>query len=177
LTKSHNLLATLHGTKQIEEYSPDGNLLRSISLDRAIDCPYHCIEIFSDQFVVSYGDVGTEEKESGVSIVGVTGRIIESYDGPNRSAPGLMRGLRHMAVDKYNRVIIADYCNNRVELLSPTLNHLSYIDIPGEKLDRPYALHLDELNHRLYIGEWLRGHVYVLEQYWYEHFVSVRNTL
>jgi len=166
LTKSHNLLATLHGTKQIEEYSPDGNLLRAISLDKTIDCPYHCIEIFRDQFVVSYGDVGTEQKESGVCIVDSAGRIIESYKGPKRSEHDakLMRGLRHMAVDEHNRVIVADYSNDRVELLSPTLNHLSYIEVPGEKLDRPYALHLDELNHRLYIGEWRSGHVYVLDQ-------------
>jgi len=47
-------------------------------------------------------------------------------------------------------------------LLSPTLTYFGDIVIPGPKLNGPYALHFDELNHRLFIGEWAGGRVFVL---------------
>jgi len=67
-----------------------------------------------------------------------------------------------MAVDIHGHVIVTDWYNDRVELLSPTLTHLGYMQIPGYKLTRPRALHLDELTHRLYIGESLGGRLFVL---------------
>jgi len=70
---------------------------------------------------------------------------------------------RQLAVDKHGHVMVADWGNDRVELLSPILTHLGYIEIPGYKLNGSSALHLDELNHRLYIGEQLGGQVFVLD--------------
>jgi len=64
-----------------------------------------------------------------------------------------MHGPRNIAVDKHGNVLVVDCFNYRVELLSPTLTHLGYISIPGYVLDEPWALHLDELNHRLYFGD------------------------
>jgi len=59
-------------------------------------------------------------------------------------------------------VLVDDSCNNRVQLLSSTLTHFGDIVIPGRQLNEPYALHFDELNHRLYIGEWTSGRIFVL---------------
>jgi len=70
----------------------------------------------------------------------------------------------HIAVDKHDRVMVADLGNVRVVLLSPTLTHLGYvITITGHHLNTPYALHLDELKHLLYIGEHGGGRQFVLD--------------
>jgi len=67
-----------------------------------------------------------------------------------------------MAVDIHGNVLVTDSDNNRVQLLSPTLTYFGDIAIPGHELNYPYALHFDELNHRLYIGEWNSGRMFVL---------------
>ena len=42
-------------------------------------------------------------------------------------------------------------------LLSATLTYLGCVSTPGYSLRHPYALHLDQLNGRLYVGEWAGG--------------------
>jgi len=49
-------------------------------------------------------------------------------------------------------VLVVDRSNSRIQLLSPTLTYLGDIEIPGHQATQMYALHSDELNHRLYIG-------------------------
>ena len=63
----------------------------------------------------------------------------------------------HLAVSSYDNVMIADWGNARVVLLSSSLTPLCNITTPKQlepKLIRPYALLLDEQNHCLYIEEW-----------------------
>ena len=57
--------------------------------------------------------------------------------------------------------MVADWGNSRIVFLSPSLTHIGYITVPGYQLNGSYALHLDQLNHVLFIGEWiLGGHVF-----------------
>ena len=81
-----------------------------------------------------------------------TGRFIHSYDGPEGSAIGQLSYPHGLGVDTRGCVYVADYYNDRVVLLSAELTHLGYVALPGLKLFRPRALHLDESNSRLYIG-------------------------
>jgi len=126
-----------------------------------MDEPQHCCQQSNDQFAVSHGDWGT--KESGVCIVDSDGRVVQSYGEARGSGVGQMKGARHMTVDRHDHVMVADCGNDRIELLSPRLTHLGYITIPGYELDMPWALHLDDLNHRLYIGELGGGRLFVLD--------------
>jgi len=65
-------------------------------------------------------------------------------------------------VDKHGSIFVADFDNNRVELLSHTLAHIGYITSPpGYVFDLPFPIHLDELNNLLYIGEFGSGRVFV----------------
>jgi len=43
LTSTYNVLVTLEDTKQINEYTTDGCLIREISLDSSIEDPYHSV--------------------------------------------------------------------------------------------------------------------------------------
>ena len=67
----------------------------------------------------------------------------------------------HFVVDKHDNVLVADSSNNRVQLLSPALNYLDDIVIPGHQLMEPFTLHFDEQNRRVYIGEWGGGRMFV----------------
>ena len=84
----------------------------------------------------------------------MSGSIIQCYGGASGSGIGQLSDPRHLAVDRHDNVLVADYGNNRVLLLSSSLTHLGYIIVPGHDLNGPTALHLDVLTHRLYIGEY-----------------------
>jgi len=98
-----------------------------------------------------------------VCIVNTRGRIIQCYGGAEGSSVGQLNIPGHLAVDRHGSVLVIDWGNKRVVLLSPSLSHLGYIEIPGHNFIIPFALHLDELTHRLYIEELtITGRVYVL---------------
>jgi len=56
LTSIDNVLVTLSDTKQLKEYTPDGHLMRVISLDSSLEYPWHSAPLSGgDRFVVSHG--------------------------------------------------------------------------------------------------------------------------
>jgi len=158
LTSTNNVLVTLGRTRQIVEYTPAGVLIREITLDSSIEHPMHSVALSSDRFVVSHR--GSQHR---VCIVNTNGSIVQCYGGVRGENVGQLRYPGSLAVDQHDNVLVGDYSNDRVVLLSPSLTHLGYIHIPGYKLRVPYALCLDKLTHRLYIGEWVgTGRVFVL---------------
>ena len=90
-----------------------------------------------------------------------SGRIIHSYGGPKGSSAGYLDNPQCLAVDKHGCVYVADGNNGKVQILSPTLTHLSDITLPKRKLRFPDWLYLDELNGRLYLTE-INEQVFVL---------------
>ena len=135
-----------------------------ISLDGSIEYPQHCIELSSDHFVVSHGTHDSFLQR--VCKVDSSGRIIQSYGRFEGSDVEILSNPRHLIVDKYGNVLVADSCNQRVVLLNSSLAHLGYIEVPENKLKKPYALYFDDLGHRLYIGENVSsGRVFVLDVY------------
>jgi len=134
--------------------------MREISLDSSIEHPSHSVQLSSGQFVVSHGWGGSLYR---VCLVDASGYIIESYGGARGSGVGQLYGPRHLAVVGHGNMLVADLFNKKVVLLSPSLTHLGYIEIPGHPFSKPWALHLDEQTRRLYIGEWTdTGCVFVL---------------
>jgi len=160
LTSSYNILATLYRAKYIHEYATDGALIRVVLLDSSVEGPIHSVQLSMGSYVVSHSDNGSEQER--VSIVDDKGSVVQSYDGPTQISEVHVYGPRHMIVDRHDNVIVADYNSSRVELLSATLDHLGDVEIPGYQLNGPSSLHLDELNHRLYIGERTGGRLFVL---------------
>jgi len=158
LTSTDNVLVTLGDTKQIKEYTPDERLIREISLDRSIEKlenPWHSVQLSSNRFVVSHGL--WSGSGSRVLIVDTSARIIQCYGGARGSGVGQLDVPHNLAEDGHGNVLVTDLFNKRVVLLSPSLKHLGYIEIPGHPLSEPWALHLDEPTHRLYIGEYTRA--------------------
>jgi len=171
VTRSYNLLASLWDTKRIQEYTMDGCLIREISLDNTIDRPQHCIELPGGGFVVSHGDITTQRHR--VCYVDERGNVIQSYGGDKGSEVGQLNAPCHMAVTSNNHVLVADCFNSRVELLSPTLSHIGYIPIPALNLYGPYTVNLDEINRRLYVGEWAGGRVFSINMNMFEEKMQI----
>jgi len=151
LTSAENVIVSQRDTKQIQEYTPDGSLVRKISLISSIGKLYHSVELSSNRFVLS--GRSTDESLHRVCIVDTDERIIQCYGGLIGSGVGQLNRPSHLAVDRHGNVLVADRGNNRVVMLSPSLTHLGYIEVPGHRLHYPFALHLHEPTHRLYIGE------------------------
>jgi len=155
LTSADNVLVSLYDTvdtTQIIQYTPYGGLIAKINLDSSIEYLYHSVQLSSDRFVVSHGTYSILLNR--VCIVDTGGQIIQCYGGASGSRVGQLSGPRNLAVDRHGNVLVADWGNNRVVLLSPSLILLGYVNIPGQKLNGPWSLYLDEPNHRLYIAEY-----------------------
>ena len=124
-------------------------MIRSIKLHVSVDDPQHAIELSSGQFVVCHAG-STQHR---VCVVDTAGRIVHSYGGPPGWSAGQLNYPYSVAVDSRGCVFVADFINNRVQVFSPALTRLGDVTTPGHRLNGPCALHLDELNGRLYISE------------------------
>jgi len=154
VTRNGNVLVTLFFVKLIQEYTPDGSLIRAISLDGSIEFPFHCVHLSTDQFVVCHGNSPMGQ----LIVIGNGGNVLQSYSGNPGSGGKQLKGRHRVVVDKNDNVMMIDYCN-RIELLSPTLTHLGFVS--ANELDRPRALHFDDLKNCLYISD-LKGRMVVL---------------
>jgi len=143
----------------IVEYTTHGSALREISLNDSIVCPHSCIVLSTGQFVVSH--VGSTQHR--VLVVDTNGSIVKSYGGPEGSSTGQLNSPYHLTIDTFDNVLVADCNNHKVQVLSSTLTHLYDITLSKHQLSRPYRLHLDEFNGRLYIGE-PSGRLFVLDK-------------
>jgi len=162
VTKSYKVLATItwNDTKQIYVYTTHGRLKKRHPLDKSIDKPCHCVQLSTGNFVVS--NIGQTLR---LCIVDKTGHILQSYSSYYWSTGPVVGKLTYphrLAVDIHDNVLVADQRNHRLQLFSPSLTYLGNIEMPGHQLNHPHALHFDELNHRLYIGEWNSGRMFVL---------------
>ena len=149
VTRNHHLLVTLPSSKRICEYTTHGDVMREINLDVSIDYPQHSIELSSGQFVVCHAG----DREHRVCTVDANGRIVQSYGGPKGSSAGQLNGPYCLAVDKRGYVLVADWLNDRVQILSPALTHLCDVTLSEHWLSWPCRLDLDEQRGRLCVGE------------------------
>ena len=106
---------------KLNEYSPDGQLIREInlSLDADIRHPYHAIKLTNGHFAVchgaSYGDLHN------VCTVDADGKLKKSFGGKSGSTVGQMDCPVYLSVDGNGFVMVADRMNSRVLLLDSDL--------------------------------------------------------
>jgi len=93
-------------------------------------------------------------------LVGDDGKVTRSYGNQLGSNVGQLNWPRHLAVDKDSQFIfVGDWGNDRVVLLSPTLEFVRYVT---EKLSHPHGLYLDQATRRLFVGQF-DGDVVVIQ--------------
>jgi len=157
VTKAHNVLVTCDAVRKIKEFSSHGDLLREMTLPDDVVNPWHAIQLTGGQFIVSHGSGVRGDPTHRVCLVSADGgQIIHSHGGLRGSETGQYDGPIHLAVDGNEFVFVADLDNQRVTLLSPTLNYVRQL-ASGDKLKwDPCRLHLDVQRRRLYVAvnEW-----------------------
>jgi len=105
---AHNLVVACLGANKLQEYTTHGSLLREICL-HGVTSPWHAIQLSNGDYVISqFTSPGV------VSVVGVDGRIINSYGQSQRSHVGQMNCPTSLAVTKNDDILVADQENNRI---------------------------------------------------------------
>ena len=153
VTKAHNVLVTCDVVRKIKEFSSHGHLLREMTLPDDVINPWHAMQLTSGQFIVSHGSSVRDDPIHRVCLVSADGgQIIHSHGGLRGSNTGQYDGPIHLAVDDNEFVFVVDHNNQRVTLLSPTLNYIRQL-ASGDKLKwDPCRLHLDVQRRRLYVA-------------------------
>ena len=152
LTSSNNLLVTCRKPNKLVELSADsGQWVREIALQSDIVKPFHGAELTTFEFVVCHG-AGRHDSVHQVCVVGDDGKVTRSYGGQRGSDVGQLNCPYHLAVDKDSdsqSIFVAEWGNDRVALLSPTLEFVRYV---REGLSRPYRLYFHHATGRLFVG-------------------------
>ena len=148
-----NLLVTCPWSNKLVELSVDsGQCVREIALQSDIEYPWHGVQLTTGQYVVCHGEFDSLNR---VCIVDDDGRVTRSYGGQRGSDVGELNWPCHLAVDEDSQFIfVADRRNNRVVMLSPTLEFVHYI---SDGLSGPRRLYLHHSTRRLYVGQWGGG--------------------
>jgi len=147
VTPSCNLLVICYEPNKLVELSADsGRCVREIALPSDIVCPWHSVQLTTGESIVCHGVTGLNQ----VCVVGDDGKVTRSYGGQRGSKDGPLCCPIHLAVDKDSQFIfLADQGNNRVVLLSPTLEFVHEV-IKG--VSWPSRLYLQQATRRLFVG-------------------------
>ena len=122
--------------------------MRETALQSDIEWPWHSLQLTTGQFVVCHGGVHSDLHR--VCVVGDDGKVARSYGGQRGSNVGQLDCPCHLAVDKDSQFIfVADQYNDRVVLLSPTLQFVRYV---SEELSVSHRLYLHQATRRLFVG-------------------------
>jgi len=141
---AHNVLVTCGRVRKIKEFSSHGDLLRELTLLDDVIRPRHAIQTRSGQFIVCHG--GYRDPDHRVCMISADGRhniIVHSHGRHWGSDTEKCHEPHHFAVDDNEFVLVADRCNRRVTLLSPTLEYVPQVVSPDQLKDEPRYLCLD----------------------------------
>ena len=161
VNSEHNLIVVSWNCK-LQIFTTHGTLLLDIQLQAGIEYPSHTVQLPStSQFLVSHGFGGSLHR---VCLVGVDGAVVHSYGGQKGSELTQMNVPAGLAVDREERVLVADRDNNRLLVMDQSLSsaHGMSVSVDGG-LNCPDSLWYDQSRRRLYIGEWDGVRVIVID--------------
>lgn len=154
VTNECNVILVVHQKNKLNEYSPDGTLIREIqfSPDSAIVHPWHAIKLNNGDLVVSHGSrIDTEHR---VCKVDAEGHLKTSFGGTAGSAVGQLLGPRYLALGENESVLVSDRNNKRVLLLNSDLKFkMELIPRISNGLRDPRKIHLDTASGRLFVAD------------------------
>ena len=165
LSLTHGVLVTCLDVSKIKEFSADGQLLREVVLPGDVVSPAHSVQLSSGEFIVCHGDLYNRLHR--VCLVSSDGHVVKSFSGPKGSSSQQINMLTRLAVDENDFVYVADACNRRVLLLSPSLTFVRQVVSCEQFTGRPRAVHLDRNRQHLYVADndhtntWIAGQVVV----------------
>ena len=147
---AHNVLVTCPLVRKIKEFSPRGDLLRDVTLPDDVINPRHAIQLTSGQFIVCHGGPG--DRVHRVCTVSADGhKTVHSHGGQPGSDTGQYNVPSYLAVDDNECAFVIDVYNQRVTLLSPTLNYIRQVVSRHQVKWGPVRLCFDVQRRRLYV--------------------------
>lgn len=146
---ARNVLVTCHWAKKLQEFTPNGILIREI---RVQGMPVHAIELNNGHFLVSLPVLRD------VVEINSEGRTIVSYSKEVKSSFGqLFTFVRHMTVEKDEELVcVASWSHDTLVAVNRPSRRTQLVYASpdsGEVLRKPRCLYLDESIGRLYAGE------------------------
>jgi len=149
VNSAHNLVVVCCETKMLQEYTTRGSLVREISLQEGVTCPWHAVQLSTGDYVVC------QLMSPGVlSVFGEDGQVVHSYVQSHKSGGGPSMLPSSLAVTRNERILVADQCNSRILSMNTSLSSVQPLALPLHvRMKVPCGLHLDESRGRLYVGE------------------------
>ena len=161
VTNESNVILPVYNNSKLNEYSPDGQLIRELNIQAGpgICEIWHAIKLTNGHFVVSLRSAklfpAILAVYHGVCIVDGYGNAKKLFGGKFTSTIGYMNVPFHLSVDGNGFVMVVDRENSRVLLLDSDLKFKREILSKEEKhgLRRPTRILLDESNGRLFVAD------------------------
>jgi len=159
VNRAQNLLVVSYGENKLQEFTTVGTLLQNIQLQADAAGPYQAIDTANGQFVVSYN------KMHDVCLVDRKGAVVRSYRGQTGSQMMKMEYPAGLAVDKHGSILVANEGNNSLLVIDSSLTSAHEMSVSVDRgLRSPRSLWYDKSRGRLYIGEFDRSRVIVIDR-------------
>jgi len=131
-----NLFVTMRYVCRVDEYSPEGQCLRRVDLQRSgAFCPWHALQLSSipsepEMLLVGHGDRTDDAVRVGLVRVldGRSGVGKCWYGGRPGDSGHLLTRPQHLAIGRNGTIAVADVFNDRVVLLDDQLQHISDVE-------------------------------------------------
>jgi len=151
VTSSHHVLVSCGGVK-LKLFSTDGELHNTVELQSDLIDVTCAVEFMPGQYVVTHGsDSYTLHR---TSMVNSEGKILHTFGGLQGSYGKLLDTPRDVAVDKDGFVYVDDEGNNRLVVLTPSLDYIDCMPNVFTKSSDPFIRRM-KLDKKL-------GHMYVV---------------
>ena len=150
VNSDENVLVVIRDERKLQQFTTHGTLLRTIQLQPDIKGHVQAIQLSSGQFVISH-DGDTQHR---VCLVDGNGAVVRSFGGTPGSDLTKMDMPAGLAVDEHGNILVADYFNDRLLVLDPTLTSAREMSVSvngGPK--SPLSLWYDKSRGRLYVSE------------------------
>jgi len=146
MTRENSVLVTTV-QKTLDEYTPSGSLVRSISTTNS---PWQAVQVNSTVWAFTmYSPVNQ------ICTVLTTGAVINCFG--STAGPGLAQAMwnpQGMVIDTRGYMLIADSGINRILLVDPTLSSARQLQLPvNPGLNSPFSVSYDQSLGRLVVGE------------------------
>lgn len=149
VTPESNILLTVTNRNRLLEFAPDGKLVQVIHLswNFGIEKPSHAIKLTSEQFLICHGNDGSALRR--VCIVDKAGNVLKYFGEPGKKEQ--LNNPTYLDFDGGGNILVADYSNQRVLLLSSYLE--SKLDLGVRKSRYPKRVCFDKSKGRVLIVE------------------------
>ena len=149
-TKSGNLLVACHTANKVIEFTPSSEVVREIILQSDLSGSYHALLLENGEILMCH----VSSKLHRICILDNNGRLIRYYGSNPGSEEGRLYSSIHLAVDQFGSILVSDHQNNRVVLLTPSLEFSKEFISGDSGLDHPFRLLYDEDEGKLHLSDY-----------------------